>query len=601
MTMSKPGMSIHSTGSFNESEGIRILSSVLESHHTIKTFFKEIDRTPNHDGFFELVSGDLSPKKQFIVQIKKVEDLKPNIIGPNKGRYVYPLETNFLYYVKEKVTESPSIYFVVDIVTKRIFWLYLSDAVLMDLNFEGHEKVSYAFGEDNILSDIDAFTAVLNDIAIERNRLFLRKTPEEIGEMQEAVEYINGLLEHDLSTIKKTMFPNLWRFGIKSSNTSELSIEVNGNKITPAVSSIIALYPQVKGTPDPGVREYYHEATDLFNHINVGGKSKPIEYSKEALHGIIKSFFEGRVPLECLPDLALEELVGGFVDESNLLFGVGCPTSSIRVDEAERRFCYLANYINYILTSDTILSVSEKQIKDIIIRKYQRGESNCCRLASLVSTSGGTESFQKFCSDNPDLTSSFNPKLFELMDFDYIQVFFVIRELRARSIIEFAPVWTYSDIPLRMLPIEDYDKEVNIIIDRWFEKLPELYEYTYAKLFATDKYRFLGKYVYRCEGKSHDYGALAYVSSIVHVYPDSSFQILRDDNIGEDFNDTNRSQGIKKIISSVSLGNFLAEKTPYYNSICCLLYEGVCRELGYKPEKLRIQTSNSGIGLLLFD
>ena len=594
--MSKPGMSIHSIESFNESDEIRILSSVLESRHTIKTFFKENDRTPNHDGFFELVSGDLSPKKQFIVQIKKVEDLKPNTIGPNKGRYVYPLETNFLYYVKEKVTESPAIYYVVDITTKRIFWLYLSDAVLMDLNFEGHEKVSYAFGEKNILSDIDAFTAVLNKIAAERNSLFLKKTPEEIGEMQAAVEYINGLLDHDFAFVKKTMFPNLWRFGIKASNTSELSIEFNGNKITPEVSSIIALYPQIKGVPDAGIREYYPEATDLFNHINLGGKSKPIEYSKDAFHKIIKSFFEGRVPLECLPDLALEELVWGFVEESDRLFGDECHNALVQVDEIESRFCYLANYISYVFTKDTALSNSEKQIREIIINNYQRGRRNFCRFASLISVSGGTESFRKFCSDNPELSSAFNPELFELLDCYYIQVFFVIRELRARSIIEFAPVWTYSDISLRMLPIEEYDKEVNIIIDRWFEKLPELYGYTYAKLFDTDKYRFLGKYLYRCHGKTHDFGALAYVSSVVHVYPDSSFQILRDDSIGTDFNDTNRSHGVS---TGRLFDSFLTGKALYYDSICCLLYEGICKELGYKPERLNI-SNGLGIGLSLF-
>lgn len=599
--MSKPGMSIHSIESFNESEEINLLSSVLEAKHTIKTFFSANDRTPNHDGFFELVSSDLSPKKQFVVQIKKVEDLKPNTIGPNKGKYSYELKTNFLYYVKEKVTESPAIYFVVDIVTKRIFWLYLSDAVLMDLNFEGHLKVSYAFGEANVLSDVDVFTTKLNTIADERNRVFLKKTPEEIGEMQEAAEYINGLLDHDLSFIKKTMFPELWRFGVKASNTSDLSIEVHGNRIKPEVSSIIALYPQVKGVPDTGVREYYHEDTDLFNHIVLGGKSKPIEYCKETLHRIIKSFFEGRVPLNCLPDIALEELVAKFIDESDRLFGVEHPSTLIRVDEAERRFCYLANYINLILSSDTISSEREKQIKEIILRNYLRGERNFCRLASHISISGGREAFQAFCADNPALPSVFNPKMFEVMDRDYIQVYCVFHELRKRSIIEFSPVWTYSNYLLRMLPIEQFDKEVNVIIDRWFEKLPELYDNAYSKLFDKDKYRFKGKYVYRCEGKARESGQLAYVSSTVHVYPESAFQVFRDDGIEDDFTEATKNKGIERIISGLIFDEFLAGKSLYYDSICCLLYEGVCRELGYKPERLSIQKSSFLSGLLLFD
>ena len=116
--MSKPGMSIHSEASFNESAAVAILKSTLESKHTIKTYFGENDRTPNHDGFFELTGPNQPPKKQFIVQIKKTENLRPESSGKHVGKYVYQLDTSFLYYVKEKVTENPAIYFVVDIASK---------------------------------------------------------------------------------------------------------------------------------------------------------------------------------------------------------------------------------------------------------------------------------------------------------------------------------------------------------------------------------------------------------------------------------------------------------------------------------------------------
>ena len=173
--------------------------------------------------------------------------------------------------------------------------------------------------------------------------------------------------------------------------------------------------------------------------------------------------------------------------------------------------------------------------------------------------------------------------------------------MRKRSIIEFSPVWTYSNYLLRMLPIEQFDKEVNVIIDRWFEKLPELYDNAYSKLFDKDKYRFKGKYVYRCEGKARESGQLAYVSSTVHVYPESAFQVFRDDGIEDDFTEATKNKGIERIISGLIFDEFLAGKSLYYDSICCLLYEGVCRELGYKPERLSIQKSSFLSGLLLFD
>ena len=69
-------MAIHSEDSFNEAEEIRILSNKLEEKRRIKTFFKENDKTPNTDGFFELVAEDKTPQKQFVVQIKKVNSLE---------------------------------------------------------------------------------------------------------------------------------------------------------------------------------------------------------------------------------------------------------------------------------------------------------------------------------------------------------------------------------------------------------------------------------------------------------------------------------------------------------------------------------------------
>lgn len=86
--MGKTGMSIHSKSSFDEAEAIRLLSGVLESNRKIKTFFSENDKTPNTDGYFELLGNDDEIKKQFIVQIKKVENLTKETKGKNIDKYI---------------------------------------------------------------------------------------------------------------------------------------------------------------------------------------------------------------------------------------------------------------------------------------------------------------------------------------------------------------------------------------------------------------------------------------------------------------------------------------------------------------------------------
>ena len=79
--MAYAGMARHGKSSFNEGKAVRLLEQFLEQRDTIKTFFKENDRTPNYDGSMELVEGDGTPLKKFIVQIKKCENLEPIQIG----------------------------------------------------------------------------------------------------------------------------------------------------------------------------------------------------------------------------------------------------------------------------------------------------------------------------------------------------------------------------------------------------------------------------------------------------------------------------------------------------------------------------------------
>ena len=166
--MSNSTIAKHSKAAFDESKSIRILSGLLESTGEIKTFFGENDKTPNYDGSFELVNDEQEPVKQFIVQIKKVDRLVLN----SKEKYDYRLKTNFLQYVKDKVTENPAIYFVVDLATEKVYWIYLSDETLIRLNFEGKKTVTYHFREEDSISNVEAFVLTMQKIAREMSIFF---------------------------------------------------------------------------------------------------------------------------------------------------------------------------------------------------------------------------------------------------------------------------------------------------------------------------------------------------------------------------------------------------------------------------------------------
>ena len=63
----------------------------------------------------------------------------------------------------------------------------------------------------------------------------INKTPEQIAEVQEAVEYLNELFNGDLSFVKKAVFPELWKFGLAHSNL---------DSAFPGHSALFGLYPQ---------------------------------------------------------------------------------------------------------------------------------------------------------------------------------------------------------------------------------------------------------------------------------------------------------------------------------------------------------------------
>ncbi|MBR5292145.1 MAG: hypothetical protein IKU32_04420 [Clostridia bacterium] len=596
--MKRIGMATHSISSFNESDAVRILSDILESKQTIKTFFKENDRTPNYDGSFEIIDSNGVPQKQFIVQIKKVENLTANIKGKNKGKYVYSLDTSFLYYVKAKVTESPAVYFVVDVVSKTVFWIYLSDELLMNLEFEGYSEISYPFVETDKLSDIDEFTRILKGISSKRNALFLNKTPAEIAEMQDAIDYINGLMDNDLAVIKKDMFPNLWRFGIRHSHTSSFSLTVRGETLTPDNTAAYALYPQIKGVADTGIKEYSWDTSGLFNHFDLAGKTTPIEYSKQIVKKIIKAYFEKGLPIDCLPDIVLVERVYPFSEKLAKIYDFNYRDDRICVDDLMNGFLLVAKYIQNVLLGQHAEDC-EKRLRESLLEGCKRNRHNFFDMIEMCIAYDCKNSFKAFCKKCSEIPRFSPDVLFPIISTEYIRALMAIIELQRRKVDYIFNVWDYDYWGLINLSEPDLVMKVNEICGDWFSKLPELYNAVFTRLFEKDQYRFTGKYEYKNEycGDSK-YGPP--FSSILWKYSDSDFTITYNPEIKNEFIDEAKTAGLKRITEGNLFDEFLRRKTLFYDSLTCLLYNGLCDGLQIKRENLSINGWYTSRGISLF-
>ena len=146
----------YDANAFNEKEGNRILEGILLSQSTIFTHFAEQDKTPNVDGFFELLkrNGNKSvPFATFKVQIKTYSD------APDEnGVYHYSCDTKILNYAQNLISFDPLVVFLVVIEAKKVYYKYLSQQYVRKLNVgEQKDKVILFCTEDELTDVADFF------------------------------------------------------------------------------------------------------------------------------------------------------------------------------------------------------------------------------------------------------------------------------------------------------------------------------------------------------------------------------------------------------------------------------------------------------------
>lgn len=586
--MKKPGMATHSESSFNEAREIRILESRLEEKKSIKTFFKENDRTPNYDGTFELVGEAGTPKKQFIVQVKKVENLVPKENGKHSGKYIYQLETPFLYYVKEKVTESPAIYFVVDIASENIFYLYLSDECLMALDFEDQYTVQYEFSEEDMLVDIDEFYREMDAIATERNRRFVKKTPEEIAEIQDAAEYINDFMNNDFKVIKETRFPDIWRFGVACSNTEEMQITCqtpDGEEITLTSkhTGLFALYPQYKGQADYGFREFDGGEEQYFQNFDMIGDTSYKKYAEDTLQKIVENFCD-KPPIELLPtEILIERIYRRSMGLNEFWEG----DEPLSVSKAYRQCVLLFGYMGRIILNDG-LTKKERAFRNHIIKDecYREGSINLFDFQMWKDLREDMLSFAAENWNNFEEVPIPSDTLFSMIQISDVEYFVMTGELAERADTEILPVVDFN------IGNSYEDKtgleQMREICKTWFERLPEIYIAGYKKIFDTDKYRFSCKVKYDLYESGGEYGGECACIYNYRQEEPGKIDIEYCHNLNKVPVDKECPNELENISRGYLLEPFVRSGTPVYDGFRCWLYQGICDGLEFECPGLTV-------------
>ena len=514
--------------------------------------------------------------------------LQPAETGKHKGMYAYRMQTDFLYYVKNKVVESPAVYFIVDVENKITYYAYLSDGLLTRLDFENKKTITFWFNKSNILEE-DKFYHEMLRIANERNEKFFMRPEEDIEKLQDAVYGLNTLLDTDFKKIKDALFPDLWRFGIANSSNADFEMQFVSRKdnevhvIHPESSSVYGLYPQMKGKINPEIKEFTG-AENYFTQINIGGQISPEEYVQKVIHKIIRNFCENP-PLKLLPSIVLMELVYEQNEKiKELLDGNG-----LGQKELLARYYYLLDYLFRLLTADD-LDEQEKTFREKIT------EDGTIRRGSIdFNNSEWIDIRQPMLRYINKVQNTVRHKInidlvLNVLQKKWIKYFLIMEELASRDVSSIPEVWGYRMEDL-FGGTQASTELIQSIIIRWWKDLPAIYDEFYSNVFDTDKYRYKLKAIFSFEHHEKNYPCNL-IGAISKLYkPDDGISIQYSPvDLSVDFTEEDKQNGIISIISSLQPAEFVrdSQKTLFYDGIRCWMYQGICNAMGIKAEGITI-------------
>ena len=134
-------------------------------------------------------------------------------------------------------------------------------------------------------------------------------------------------------------------------------------------------------------------------------------------------------------------------------------------------------------------------------------------------------------------------------------------------------------------------KSINEICEKWFSELPAIYSLFYDSLFENNKYRIKGKFEY-VNTYFSDGRCGPWFSTIIGEYDFKDFMIVHNPVCSESFRDLDKENGLLCIHSGFGTERFLQRKRLFYDSVRCLLYQGICKELGFETRGLNFDGMN---------
>lgn len=548
--MKKPYMKKENTNSFIEKEGIMILTRLLENTKRFKTYFSENDKTPLFDGYFYFLDNNFKILKKIEVQIKAHDKLKILKNGPNKGKIRYEFDTAVLNSIRYKITNNPTIYFVVDCKSKQCYFKLIDKDFLISLNYDvSKKKTPFYFDESDKIENINKFIYFIEKLYATSIDEINFKSQKEIKTIQLGMNSFYHKL-NELYFIKDSIWPNLWKFGIRCTKNIIFNFtNSNTGESLCQRANAFAIYPIEFGSEEKEIKDYRYDKNNMFENFDLTGERTIDDYLNDCLSQILNYYFNSGLSIKIMPDICLDEIAFSILDEltktDEKLLGnqfQTCKYNEITINEFSDIVSPYLKGRNYIVNKDAN-SIDDKRVYMFFFDPF------------------------------------FNFSKFGLICFAEE----ILKECKKRNKIVIKRIWNYF-IDSKMIGLARYTDElfdqtkIASSVQKLFEYLIIYTDDVINKLPIKLKNPLAQSYVYNFY--LDEYGSFPfYIMDMVmkdkNCNPNFQREIICDDMYEW------RSKGI-------FFSNLFHSRTPLFNLLRTVVYYAICKKYGVKFASIKI-------------
>lgn len=305
-SLEKINLGKDSENDFKESKSITIIRNQMEKGMKIKVRTNEADKLPNLDGKIMILDNNSMERISVEVQIKTL----PKDYN-DKNPYKYSCDTKVFNSVLYNTTFNLVVLLLVDEENEKIYWKHISKEYAKRLNIGTQKDKTIYFDENDLFIQEKFIDYMIREfkrlgLIIDNGSnpfVLTYKDAKYTEKIQSEVDRLNELFDGELKSVKRLLFPRVWKFGIAYDEYND------GTKV-------MGIYCILKGKNGTLIRNFDIYENYMQVSIVTSLRSKSItKMVNDWIEHVLNIFFNiSDITLEFLPDDILSEIVFDFLD-----------------------------------------------------------------------------------------------------------------------------------------------------------------------------------------------------------------------------------------------------------------------------------------------